>query len=158
MLYSYWLRMSKNYIFEELYEAWWAAVHGVAKSRTWLSDWTTTMKKLMNNLYIYIYIYIFLGMCVCVSCSVMSGSLWPMDCNLTGSSVYRFLQARILERVAITFFRGSSWLRDWTWVSCIPGRFFTIWATRLYNEVNQIYISPPWTFLPLLQSYPSGSP
>ena len=23
-------------------EAWWAAVHGVAKSRAWLSDWTTT--------------------------------------------------------------------------------------------------------------------
>ena len=21
-------------------EAWWAAIHGVAKSRTWLSDWT----------------------------------------------------------------------------------------------------------------------
>ena len=25
------------------WEAWWAAVHGVAKSWTWLSDWTTTM-------------------------------------------------------------------------------------------------------------------
>ena len=23
-------------------EAWWAAVHGVAKSQAWLSDWTTT--------------------------------------------------------------------------------------------------------------------
>ena len=23
-------------------EAWWAAVHGVAKSRTWLNNWTTT--------------------------------------------------------------------------------------------------------------------
>ena len=26
--------------------------------------------------------------------------------------------------------RGSSWPRDWTWVSCIAGRFFTIWTTR----------------------------
>ena len=26
--------------------------------------------------------------------------------------------------------RGSSGLRDWTWVSCIAGRFFIIWATR----------------------------
>ena len=26
-------------------EAWRAAVHGVAKSQTWLSDWTTTTKK-----------------------------------------------------------------------------------------------------------------
>ena len=28
------------------------------------------------------------------------------------------------------FSRGSSWSRDQTWVSCIAGRFFTIWATR----------------------------
>ena len=30
----------------------------------------------------------------------------------------------------IPFFRGSSQPRDWTWVSCIAGRFFTCWATR----------------------------
>ena len=40
------------------------------------------------------------------------------------------LQARILEWVAIPFFRGSSQPRDWTRVSGIAGRFFTIWATR----------------------------
>ena len=34
----------------------------------------------------------------------------------------------MLEWVSIPFFRGSSWPRDWTWVSCIAGRFFTIWA------------------------------
>ena len=28
-------------------EAWFAAVHGVAKSQTWLSDWTTTCSKLL---------------------------------------------------------------------------------------------------------------
>ena len=32
--------------------------------------------------------------------------------------------------------RGSSKPRDWTKVSCIEGRFFTIWATR---EAQQIY-------------------
>ena len=26
--------------------------------------------------------------------------------------------------------KASSWLRDGTWVSCLAGRFFTIWATR----------------------------
>ena len=26
--------------------------------------------------------------------------------------------------------RGSSQPRDWTWVFCIAGRFFTVWATR----------------------------
>ena len=40
------------------------------------------------------------------------------------------LQARVLEWVAIPFSRGSSQPRDWTWVSCIAGRFFTSWATR----------------------------
>ena len=32
--------------------------------------------------------------------------------------------------VAISFSRGSSPPRDWTWVSCIAGIFFTNWATR----------------------------
>ena len=32
----------------------------------------------------------------------------PMDCSLLGSSVHGILQARILERVAIPFSRGSS--------------------------------------------------
>ena len=36
----------------------------------------------------------------------------------------------ILEWVAISFSRGSSWPRDRTWVSHITGRFFTTWATR----------------------------
>ena len=49
---------------------------------------------------------------------------------LPGSSVHGVLQARILEWVAILFSRGSSWPRDQTQVSCITGRFFTIWATR----------------------------
>ena len=53
-----------------------------------------------------------------------------MDCSLSDSSVHGILQARILEWVAIPFSRGSSLPRDQTWVSCTPGRFFTIWATR----------------------------
>ena len=35
---------------------------------------------------------------------------------------------QILGWVDISFSRGSSWLRDWTLVSCIAGRFFTVWA------------------------------
>ena len=42
----------------------------------------------------------------------------------------RILQAIILEWVAIPFSRESSWPRDWIYVSCIAGKFFTIWATR----------------------------
>ena len=53
-----------------------------------------------------------------------------MDCGLPGSSVHGILQAWILEWVAIPFSKESSWPRDWTQVSRIAGRFFTIWATR----------------------------
>ena len=38
----------------------------------------------------------------------------PRDCSPPGSSVHGILQARILEWVAVSFSRGSSWPRDWT--------------------------------------------
>ena len=47
----------------------------------------------------------------------------PMDCSPPEFS-------RILEWVAISFSRGSSWSRNWIWVSHTAGRFFTSWATR----------------------------
>ena len=51
-------------------------------------------------------------------------------------------QARILEWVAFPFSRGSSWPRDWTQVSCLAGRFFTIWAINIKGrQVNA------WHFL-----------
>ena len=53
----------------------------------------------------------------------------PPDCSPPGSSVHGSLQARILMWFAIPFSRASSWPRDQTQVSCIAGRFFTIWAT-----------------------------
>ena len=52
------------------------------------------------------------------------------DCNPPGSFVLGVFQARILEWVAITFFRESSQPGDWTSDPCIVGRFFTVWATR----------------------------
>ena len=54
-----------------------------------------------------------------------------MDCSLPSSSVHGISQARILEWVAIPFSRGSSRARDWTWVSCIAGGFFTLWASLM---------------------------
>ena len=56
----------------------------------------------------------------------------PMVCSLPGSSAHGIFKARILEWVAISFSRRSSWLRDWTWISCIVGRRFTGWATRRF--------------------------
>ena len=55
----------------------------------------------------------------------------PMDCSPPDSSVLGIFQARILEWVAISFSRGSSWPRNRTCISCVScfeGRFFTHWA------------------------------
>ena len=50
----------------------------------------------------------------------MSNSLWPHGLNsLPGSCVFVISQVRILEWVAISCSRGSSWLRDGTCVSFI---------------------------------------
>ena len=57
-------------------------------------------------------------------------SIYPKNGHLPGPSVHGILQVRILEWVSILFSRGSSQPRDWTWVSCMSGRFFTIWAIR----------------------------
>ena len=52
----------------------------------------------------------------------------PMDCSLPGSSVHGIFQAIVLEWIAISFSRGSSWPRDRTQVSHIVDRCFTVWA------------------------------
>ena len=70
------------------------------------------------------------ALCMCVSCLVMSDSLWPYGLEPARSLYPWILQARILEWVAISFSRGSSWPKARTQVSHIAGKFFTVWATR----------------------------
>ena len=53
----------------------------------------------------------------------------PMDCSLPGSSIHGIFQARILEWVANSFSRGSSWPRDQTCFSCIGRWVVYRWAT-----------------------------
>ena len=60
--------------------------------------------------------------------SFQSGVQSPQSCQ--APLFMGILQARLLEWVAISFSRGSSQPGDRTWVSCIAGRFFTIWAMR----------------------------
>ena len=52
-----------------------------------------------------------------------------MDRSLPGS-IHGISQARTPEWVAIPFSRGSSPPRNQTQVSCIAGRFCTVWASR----------------------------
>ena len=86
------------------------------------------------NVFMYSHKCVHVPMCVCVCvCVLVTQSYltlsYPMDCNLSGSSVHGIPQARILEWIAIPFCRVSSLPGDQTQVSCTSGRFFTVWAT-----------------------------
>ena len=76
----------------------------------------------------------------------MSDSL-PMDCSPSGYTVPEILLARKLERVAIPFSRVSSRPRDWPWVSCIAGGFFTISVTREALKLPCLwyFVAAAWT-------------
>ena len=53
-----------------------------------------------------------------------------MDYSLPAPSVHGISQVRTLEWVAISFSRGSSWLRGWAWVPYIDEWILNHWATR----------------------------
>ena len=120
-------------------EAWRAAIHGVSKSQTRLSDWTEPTRlcqflfhlnftgeqnKEIPSEFVFPWV-LWLFLCVCVHARVCQvTSVCPtlcdrLDCSPPGSSARGILQARILEWVAMPFSRGSSQPRDWTHVSCI---------------------------------------
>ena len=61
----------------------------------------------------------------------------PVDSSLPGSSVHGIFHAGILQWVAISFCRRSSQRRDWTWVSRIVGRYFTIWVTKPRQHIKK---------------------
>ena len=90
------------------------------------------------------------------NCLAVSDSVIPW--SLPGSSIHGIFQARVLEWISISFSRGSSWSRDWTQVSRIAGRCFTVWATReaqssLGDSNNQSNL----TSLRLIKGFPGGS-
>ena len=65
----------------------------------------------------------------------------PMDHNLPGSSVHRIFQARVLEWVAISFSRGSSWPSDQTRVSHIAGRHYRL---SHQGSPTEALLPPKW--------------
>ena len=62
----------------------------------------------------------------------------PMAYSLPGSSVHGIFQAIVLECIAISFSRGSSQPRDWSRVSGIVDRRFTVWATSKVLKQSQM--------------------
>ena len=87
---------------------------------------------------------------VCV-CAVMSDSVIPsIDCSLPGSSVHGMSQARILECVAISTYRGSSWSKDWTRVSCVSRTGKRILYHCAAWQATYTYIPSFWISLPFM--------
>ena len=86
----------------------------------------------------------------------------PVDYSRPGSSVHGVLQAKILEWVAIPFSKGSSAPKDRTQVSCMAGRFLTIWDTREgFLEVmtrlkKKWFPCRPWAIRTLQQEWASS--
>ena len=93
-------------------------------------------------------------LCMCLAAQLCLPLCNPMDCRPPGSSVCEILQARTLECVAMPSSRGSSWLRNWTYVSCvsgIAGSFFYSAPTRYiihsFSSPNEVLTSCPSCFL-----------
>ena len=59
--------------------------------------------------------------------------MWKWKSLSMDYTVHGILQARTLEWVAVSFSRGSSQPRGRTQVSCLAGKFFTIWTTREFS-------------------------
>ena len=105
-------------------EAWHAAVHGVAKSQTRLTDWTKLNSREPLDPHAAR-----MHAKLLQSCPTLCD---PMNCSPPGSSVLRILQARVLEWIAVPSSTVSSWPRDWTHILISPALaswFFTTSAT-----------------------------
>ena len=104
-----WITNPQTHDYLSLKPQWWWRSHGW---QTHISEgqmfrfWGSSM--LLNVVFV----------CVLVT-SVMSDSLWPMDCSPPGSTVHGVFLARILEWVAMPSSRGPSQTRDQTCISCI---------------------------------------
>ena len=129
--------------------AWRAIVHRVKKSRTQLSNWAQGTLCIIFTTFLEIESDFEIKRCLLVQrkkkqvlaawlCLTLCDS---MDCSPPDSSVHGLFQARILEWVAVLFFRGTSWPRDQTQVSCIAGRFFTSWSTQGKPKILHMNVS-----------------
>ena len=135
-------------------EAWCDAVHGVSKRRTWLSEWTTRHERtwcqeVLISIFCFLAIYFYypqwtsewwfskvwprissISTIESVSCSVESDSLWPHGVQPARLPIPWNSPGKYTGVGSHSLLQGSSWPKDWNRVSCISGRFFTVWATR----------------------------
>ena len=112
------------------------------------SDWQQSALSSLWCVYVWERVCVYVCVCerVCVyvcglvaqSCPTLCNS---MDCSPPGSSVYGISQARILQWVVISFSKGSSWLRDWTWVSWVSPASQADSCTTEPLEMNKLQIN-----------------
>ena len=76
-----------------------------------------------------------------LSRSVLSNSWDPMDHSLPGSPVHGISEARLLQWVAISCSRGSSWSKERTYVSC-TGRQSIFWFLLFSHSVMSHSLQP----------------
>ena len=77
----------------------------------------------------------------------------PMDYRVHG-----ILWARIVESVAFSFSRGSSWPKNRNGISCVTGGMFSSWATIEYVKWEAIiFTSHFWSLLFLGMFYKPAS-
>ena len=87
----------------------------------------------------------------------------PTDCSPPGSSTHGIFQAKVLEWVATSSSRGSSWPRNRTCVSRIVGRRFyhlSHQGSPIIHLVRTKKLQPlrweTWIFFFLLQNFPKA--
>ena len=90
---------------------------------------TKTQFSEINKIYIYIYIFFFFKIMSLILLKYSPGKNTGMGCH--------------------SLLQGSSWPRDGTWISCIAGRFFTVWATREALDCSHLLFSK---ILPTVQT------
>ena len=88
--------------------------------------------------------------CCVLTCSVVYGSLRPPWTTAHQAPLFMWiLQARILEWIAISFSRGSSWPRNWAHVSWI-GRWILYHCATWEAYLNYTTSNNDNTYLPLV--------
>ena len=97
------------------------------------ADYSLKMEEIFDQVFIrgkFPSLLLWVPLCVCVCahlCSTLWDPIWQTVAHHNPLS-----QARIQEWVAVSYSRGSSWLRDQThvsWVSCIGRQILYRWAT-----------------------------
>ena len=83
----------------------------------------------LNCVCVCVCVCVSVGLCVCACALSLFSHVWLCATLWTAARQaplsMGILQARILEWVALLSSRRFSWPRNWTWVSCIAGGFFT---------------------------------